>query len=126
VICLDTNYLIRALVPGTPQAEQVKKWLRAGQPLAASSIAWYEFCCGPVSPVDQHMAQIILTGGILPFQQMEAEEAGRLFNAVGRQRRLRVDSMIAATALAAKAPLATANLDDFRFFVPFGLRLLEE
>ncbi|MEI8095074.1 MAG: PIN domain-containing protein [Spirochaetales bacterium] len=123
MICLDTNYLIHALVAGTPEAAQVALWLRQKTPLAMSAVAWYEFCCGPLSPKDHRMAQVILTGGVLPFGPEQAAEAARLFNGVGRRRPLRVDAMIAATALVAKASLATDNTDDFRPFEALGLRL---
>ena len=124
MICLDTNYLIRALVEGTPQAAQVIVWLQERRPLAMATIAWYEFCCGPLTPKDQQMAQRILTGGLLPFGPEQAVESARLFNAVHRQRGLRVNAMIAATAMVAQMPLATENQDDFLPFLPQGLKLI--
>jgi hypothetical protein len=51
-------------------------------------------------------------------------EAARLFNAVNRKRGLRVDAMIAGTATASRANLATNNHDDFGPFVPHGLELV--
>ena len=50
-------------------------------------------------------------------------EAARLYNQVGRVRRLRVDTMIAAAAILADARLATRNRADFEAFQPLGLRL---
>jgi predicted nucleic acid-binding protein len=35
-----------------------------------------------------------------------------------------VDAMIAATAIVAKAPLATSNRDDFKPFLAHGLELI--
>ena len=61
---------------------------------------------------------------IVPFGEAEAMEAARLFNAVDRKRSLSVDSMIAGTASAVKARLATLNRADFEPFVPHGLQLL--
>ena len=46
-----------------------------------------------------------------------------LFNATGRRRRMMVDCMIAAVAIAEDAPLATRNADDFGRFVEPGLKL---
>jgi predicted nucleic acid-binding protein len=60
---------------------------------------------------------------IVDFSEVQAIEAARLFNAVGRQRRLRVDAMVAATAIVAGAALATGNRADFDPFVAYGLRL---
>jgi hypothetical protein len=49
VIALDTNYLINALVAGSPEATALIAWHRNGEVLAAPSMVWYEFLCGPVS-----------------------------------------------------------------------------
>jgi predicted nucleic acid-binding protein len=69
------------------------------------------------------LVRAFLGGGILPFGEAEAVETSRLFNAAGRPRRLRVDAMIAATAIAAGAELATGNREDFRPFEGHGLIL---
>lgn len=62
--------------------------------------------------------------GIVPFDDAQAREAARLFNAAGRRRPLRVDAMIAAAATLRHAPLATGNIEDFRAFVDSGLKLV--
>jgi predicted nucleic acid-binding protein len=49
VIALDTNYLINALVAGSPEATALIAWHRNGEVLATPSVMWYEFLCGPVS-----------------------------------------------------------------------------
>lgn len=123
MICLDTNYLIMGLIPDTAESEKIKSWLKGGFPLAAPSIVWYEFCCGPVQNREIETVRSVLTAGILPFGEAEAEEAARLFNAVGRVRRLRVNTMIAATALCTGAELATSNTADFELFSGHGLLL---
>jgi predicted nucleic acid-binding protein len=64
------------------------------------------------------------TGGLIPFEEAHAEAAARLFNATGCVRRLRVDAMIASSAMVAGCRLATSNLADFKVFVPFGLVLV--
>lgn len=124
MICLDTNYLIRGLVAETPEADQITDWLDSGEALSACSVVWYEFVCGPVRPLHVDTMRRVLTGGILPFTAAEAELAGQLFNRAGRARRHRVDAMIAATAILADAPLATANQADFEPFATAGLELL--
>jgi len=123
MICLDTNYLIRGLIAGTAEAGDLKSWLKGGIPLAAPSIVWYEFCCGPVQTREIETVRSVLTAGILALGEAEAEESARLFNAVGRVRRLRVDAMIAAAALCAGAELATSNTADFEVFRGHGLKL---
>lgn len=123
MILLDTNYLINALVPGSPEAEAVLSWIEAGEGLCTSSVAWYEFLCGPVSAREVELMSDVLSSRILHFGESEAAESARLFNTLGRPRRLRIDAMIAATAVLAGAPLATDNLEDFTAFVAHGLRL---
>ena len=65
------------------------------------------------------------SGGVIAFEEVQAIEAARLFNAVGRTRRLRTDAMIAATAIVAGARLATSNAEDFKAFVPHGLTIVQ-
>jgi len=122
VISLDTNYLILALVPGSREAQEVIAWSQAGEPLVTSAVSWYEFLCGPVSPAQVRAIQSILQQ-ILPFDQPQAALAAQLFEAAGRRRSLRVDSMIAGSAMAAGAALATDNRSDFAAFTAHGLKL---
>lgn len=124
MILLDTNYLIRALVQGTYEAEQVSSWWDNDEELCTSSIVWYEFLSGPVDEDGVDLMRAILSDRILPFVSDTAAEAARLFNACGRNRRLRVDAMIAASATIAGARLATGNREDFAAFVSHGLTLI--
>lgn len=43
VIHLDTSFLIRALVSGTPEDRTLRRWLAAGETIEMSSVAWTEF-----------------------------------------------------------------------------------
>lgn len=43
MIHLDTNFLIDALVPGSPQETQMEAWLAAGETPGISAVAWGEF-----------------------------------------------------------------------------------
>lgn len=121
MICLDTNYLILALVPGTSEADRILAWKDSGEGLITPSIAWYEFLCGPVSPV-QIQAIRSLLDEIVAFGVPQATTAAHLFRASGRKRAVRVDAMIAATAMASDARLATNNRKDFKAFVAHGLQ----
>jgi hypothetical protein len=49
MICLDTNYLILGLVPGSRESKDLIAWALAGETLIAPMPAWYEFICGPVT-----------------------------------------------------------------------------
>jgi predicted nucleic acid-binding protein len=126
MILLDTNYLIRALVAGTMEADQVARWIGTDTELCTSSVCWYEFVCGPVDDQGLLVMEAILDRRILPFVMDHTLEASRLFNATSRLRQLRVDAMIAATAIMVNAALATGNTDDFQAFVPYGLRLVSQ
>lgn len=122
MICLDTNYLILGLVDGSVEANQLIEWSDFGETFCTASTAWYEFLCGPINA-----AQVTAVGGILqkilPFDDVQAREAARLYNATGRKRSLRIDAMIASAAISNRVPLATNNHADFAEFVPLGLLL---
>jgi predicted nucleic acid-binding protein len=120
---LDTNYLIGLLVKGSPQALAVDGWLAAGEPLAASAIAWTEFLNGPVTGAEARRAEAVLQSRIVPFGQLEAVMAADLFNRTGRRRGSRFDCLVAATAAIAGAEIATVNQADFKPFLPHGVKL---
>jgi predicted nucleic acid-binding protein len=124
VICLDTNYLILGLVSDSPETEELIGWSRSGETFCTPSTTWYEFLCGPVNATQVSTMKGVLQR-ILPFDDRQAQEAARLYNATGRKRRLRVDAMIAAAATTHRNPLATSNQDDFAEFVPLGLTLAQ-
>lgn len=122
MICLDTNYLILGLVSGSRESQKLIEWSQAGETLTTPMPAWYEFLSGPVTSMQIDTMRAFLDQ-IIPFDQPKALEAAHLFNAAGRKRTLRVDAMIAATALVAGAHLATNNRADFDAFIPHGLKL---
>ncbi len=123
MILLDTNYLIRALVRDSVESERIVDWFQAGEDLCTSSIAWYEFLCGPVDDEGVLVVQSLLQERMLPYTTDQAIESARLFNATGRKRHLRVDAMIAAAAILANAELATGNTGHFAEFRKLGLKL---
>ena len=123
MICLDTNYLIMGLVAESAEARQLLDWADSGETFCVSSIAWYEFLCGPIS-TEQRAAMKLLVSEIVDFDEDLAARAADLFNQVGRRRQLRVDAMIAATAIARDVPLATRNVTDFAHFEDVGLQLV--
>jgi predicted nucleic acid-binding protein len=123
VICLDTNYLILGLSEGTPEAQQLIAWSRAREALITPMLAWIEFLCGPVTPIQIATMRAFLHE-VVALGEPQALEAARLFNAVGRGRTLRVDSVIAGSAVVAGARLATNNRDHFKVFAPHGLQMI--
>ena len=122
MIHLDTSFLIRGFVSGTPENRVLRGWLGADETLAVSSVAWMEFLCGPVEPREMEFATSIVNRHI-DFTPAHAEIAARLFNLSGRRRKLFVDCAIAATAIFENAPVATTNERDFRRFEGEGLTL---
>ena len=123
MIHLDTNFLIRGLLSGTPHDKTLRDWLRSGEKLGMSAIAWAEFLCGPIEKRHLELATVIVSERV-PFLEDDSVLAARLFNESGRRRGTLADCMIAATSLRVKAPLATANPSDFSRFEEAGLTVL--
>ncbi len=122
MIHLDTSFLIRALVRGSPQDKQLRDWLHAREELGISAIGWGEVLCGPIDTDTLDLVADLVPQRV-PFTEDEAELAARLFNMSGRRRGSLVDCMIAATAIRYQAPLATADPRDFSRFATAGLNL---
>jgi len=122
MICLDTNYLILGLIEGSEESLELIEWHRRGEVLVTPMPAWYEFLCGPVDEPQVGAMRAFLTE-IVPFGEVQALKSAELFTLAGRKRRLKVDAMIAATAVCAGAALATNNASDFKPFVEHGLQL---
>ena len=55
MICLDTNYLIRALIPGTPDARNLMRWIAKSEPIILPAVAWYEFLCGSTEEEEEQL-----------------------------------------------------------------------
>ena len=123
MIHLDTNFLVELVTMGSDGGKRLRQWLTDGQEVGTCAIAWSEFCNGPLSREQKDAAFAVLNNHIADFTWRDGEEAARLFNLAGRRRGSHVDCMIAASALAAGATLATRNHDDFARFIPYGLNL---
>jgi hypothetical protein len=61
-ILLDTNYLICGLVEDASESELLKQWYGSGRSLITSSVAWYEFLCGPVTESQIEVIRAFLKG----------------------------------------------------------------
>ncbi|MCY4223093.1 MAG: PIN domain-containing protein [Thiotrichales bacterium] len=122
MIHLDTSFLIGALTRGSREDTRLREWIAANEPLGMSTVAWAEFLCGPVDETALSVA-LVVVGRQSRFTEEMATIAARLFNGSGRRRGTMVDCMIAATALAEEAAVATSNPDDFMRFEAFGLAL---
>ena len=123
MICLDTNYLILGLQKDSSESRQLVRWYQAGEVLVTPMAAWYEFLCGPVTEPQVATMRAFLAE-VIPFGEQQATKAAELFAATGRKRSLKIDIMIAATAMLANAPLATKNKADFRALKKHGLALI--
>ena len=122
MIHLDTSFLIRALALGSPEDRKLRGWIGEGKILGMSTVAWVELLCGPLKQSEMEWATEIV-GQRQDFTPEHAELAARLFNESGRRRGSLIDCMIAATALVADAPIATANAAEFLRFKDFGLTM---
>ena len=98
MICLGTDYFIRALIRQTKEALAVEQWLHGNESLCIPAVAWFEFLCGSIAE-DEQLALALLDGGILPFGESEAQSAAAVFRSLEKPRRLRVDAIIAAIAI---------------------------
>lgn len=123
IIHLDTNLLIEVGLSGSLVRASLISWLRNGNQFATSTIAWSEFCNGPIEEKQLRTTEAALDNRILAFTKLMAEMASFLFNKTGRRRGSHSDCMIAATAIISDTPLCTLTTKDFERFVPFGLRL---
>jgi predicted nucleic acid-binding protein len=124
MVHLDTSFLIRALVRGSREDALLREWLDDGEDLRMSAIAWTEFLCGPIAIIDHELASRVVSARVV-FTEDQATVAARLFNESGRRRGSMVDCMIAAAALAERAPIVTANPDDFGRFTAAGLGVID-
>jgi len=121
---LDTSFLIRALVAGSPEFRKLRGWLGNRTPVAMSAFAWGEFLCGPLDDAARARARRVAYRHV-PLGTEEAELAARLFNLGGRRWGSFPDCVIAATAMVSEAGLATSNTDDFDRLVEAGLELMD-
>ncbi len=124
MIFLDTSFLIRGLVRDSVEDRALRKWLKRREVLGMSTVAWTELLCGPLDESQREIATGVVSLRVA-FAEEDAALAARLFNETGRRRGSLIDCMIAATALRAREPLATANAADFRRFATYGLAVLE-
>jgi predicted nucleic acid-binding protein len=122
MIHLDTSFLIRALVGGSPQDARLRAWVRQQTRMGISAICWTEFLCGPLSDEQIELAGHLISEPVA-YTDAHARPAALLFNAGGRRRGSLVDCMVAATAIGAGATLATSNPKDFRRFESAGLQI---
>lgn len=124
-ILLDTNALIALGDPGDALFQATEQAIRAGARACSSSVAWHEYVRGPLLDMDRGRALRVIESRIFPLERSQAEFAAELFNQTGRRRGSTADCLIAAVAVEHDAELLTRNLEDFKPFVPHGLRLME-
>lgn len=124
LIHLDTNLLIDLVTTGSPHIAVIRQWLKQKRGLAASAVAWSEFCNGPHSRAQKDAVFAVIERRVLDFGLQQAELGSRLFHYTGRRRGSHADCMIAAAAMERAAELATRNVKDFERFVPHGLKLI--
>jgi tRNA(fMet)-specific endonuclease VapC len=122
MICLDTNPIITLLnKPGSRPEAQLRAALKAGNPVAISSLVLFELWHGAAKSVrtERNIDRIkdFLTAPIqvLPFDAEDAREAGDIRAALERSGTPigPYDVLIAAQARRRGATLVTANKREF-------------
>lgn len=78
-------------------AVRVSRWIATGADLCTSVVCWYEFVSGPVDEEGVSLVSAALADRVIPFTADQAREASRLWNLTGRNRRTRIDAMVAVT-----------------------------
>lgn len=124
LLLLDTNVLIALGDPEDVLFQFTEQAMRAGARACTCSVAWHEYVRGPLVKVDRDRALRVIESRIFPLDRSHAEFAADLFNQTGRRRGSTADCLIAAVAVEHDAELLTGNKEDFRLFVPHGLRLM--
>ncbi len=123
LVSLDSNFLVAARAPASAEGDQLQRWLAQGTSVQISAVAWSEYLRGPVDESDVDIARSILTR-IDPFAEADAGLASELFHQTGRRSRSHLDCMIAAHTIRRGGLLATLNIQDFRRFEKFRLKLV--
>ncbi len=118
-----------ALLGGDPRViEFLQNHLVAnGDGVSTSSIAWFEFLCGPpkvrITDDEIAIAHRFIGGRIVPTDSSTASLGARLRNMRGRTKGSQADCWVAAAAILNEAELFIINTADFKPFEAFGLRL---
>jgi tRNA(fMet)-specific endonuclease VapC len=116
-VLLDTSVAI-ALLDGAPSV--IERRRDEDEPAFLSMISWVELIPGVYSDEKlnrgraEFLAAFLEQVEVLPFAEPEVDAYERIIAANGYSRRLVVDRMIAATALANDLSLATLNPRDVR------------
>jgi predicted nucleic acid-binding protein len=133
LIHLDNDYLTNLPGGASTQHTNVRGWTLKEHPIGTSAVAWTEFMRGPNNngrnKTEISVVKMLLTAGIVPFGEEEAELAAYLFNVIQRPKgfhsKLRMDSLIAACAITKNALLATDNMNHFKCFIPYRLECVD-
>ena len=123
ILHLDTHILVFGLRPGHEARTLIAAAVSRHHRLGVSAMAWAEFRCGPLDPESADAWAALLAGQVIPVDQAIADLAAALFNRTGRRSRSLPDCLIAATAMARGARLATLNRADFQPLLRYGLEL---
>lgn len=124
MIHLDANILV-ALPYLIEQNHPLIERVLNGERAAVCAPVWYEFLIVPLSESERELARDFIRNDIVSVTDEDGALAAELFNRAGRKPSLKTHTLIAATAVHAKAEFLTFNVADFKPFVPDGLRLFQ-
>jgi predicted nucleic acid-binding protein len=123
MIHLDTRFFLGALQPDSRAARQLETWLKNGEELNLSAIAWFDLLAATFTDAQRQQASRLFPRPE-PFLAEDAEKAADLFHLIGRRRALWSACQVSAVAMRVGALLATETPEDFEPLVMLGLKLM--
>lgn len=122
MIVLDTSVLVDSLTGPKRSAPALRRAIEEAERILVPALVLYEWLRGPRTRPELEAQEALFPSAVaLPFGDLEAQVAARLYRSLRRPRGRELDLAIAAHALVRDAEFWTLNVSDFRD-IP-GLRL---
>lgn len=123
MILLDTSVLVDSLTGPKRSAPALRRAIEEGERILLPALVLYEWLRGPrTEPELEAQEALFPSASALPFGDLEAKTAARLYRMLRRPRGREADLAIAAHALVRDAEFWTLNVSDFRDIPRLRLR----